>query len=182
MRRFATVRDWFARLWPRTWGGPWSIPAALSIFKRSPPVWEFQKKARRHKRKVLALFEEMARPGVGQARISSPLMRHGAQSTVQDLLSIAEDHWVEDLCRLSRMFSHAFQDRLSGEAILNPTFRGSDDIVGKCLMEALLANDTNFVVRSGQGCPVVAISPPLTCEEASITGGQNRVSKPREAA
>ena len=92
---------------------------------------------------VLALFEEMARPGVGQARISSPLMRHGAQSTVQDLLSIAEDHWVEDLCRLSRMFSHAFQDRLSGEAILNPTFRGSDDIggadadviVGKCLME-----------------------------------------------
>ena len=92
---------------------------------------------------VLALFEEMARPGVGQARISSPLMRHGAQSTVQDLLSIAEDHWVEDLCRLSRMFSHAFQDRLSGEAILNPTFRGSGDIggadadviVGKCLME-----------------------------------------------
>ena len=92
---------------------------------------------------VLALFEEMARPGAGQARISSPLMRHDAQSTVQDLLGIAEDHWVEDLCRLSRMFSHAFQDRLSGEAILNPTFRGSVDIggadadiiVGKCLME-----------------------------------------------
>ena len=52
MRRFATVRDWFARLWPRTWDGLWSIPAARSIFKRSPPVWEFQKKARRHKRKV----------------------------------------------------------------------------------------------------------------------------------
>ena len=92
---------------------------------------------------ALALFEEFYRSGAGQARISSPLMRHGAQSTVQDLLSIAEDHWVEDLCRLSRMFSHAFQDRLSGEAILNPKFLGSGDvggadadiIVGTCLME-----------------------------------------------
>ena len=33
---------------------------------------------------VLALFEEMGRPGVGQARISSPLMRHGAQSNTGD--------------------------------------------------------------------------------------------------
>jgi hypothetical protein len=26
--KFATLRAWFARLWPRTWSGPWSIPAA----------------------------------------------------------------------------------------------------------------------------------------------------------
>ena len=92
---------------------------------------------------VLAIFEEVYRSGAGQARISSPLVRLGDQSTFEDLLRIAEDHWVEDLCRLSRMFSHAFQDRLSGEAILNPTFLGSGDvggadadiIVGKCLME-----------------------------------------------
>ena len=92
---------------------------------------------------VLALFEEFYRSGAGQARISSPLVRLGDRSTVEDLLRIAEDHWVEDLCRLSRMFSHAFQDRLSGEAILNPRFLGSGDvgdadadiIVGKCLME-----------------------------------------------
>ena len=36
------VRDWSARHWPWTWG----------IFRRRPPVWEFQKKVRRHKRKV----------------------------------------------------------------------------------------------------------------------------------
>ncbi len=92
---------------------------------------------------VLALFEEFYRSGAGQARISSPLMRHGAQSMVEAPLRIAEDHWVEDLCLLSRMFFHAFHDKLSGEAILNPTFRGSGDvgvadadiIVGKCLME-----------------------------------------------
>ena len=52
MVRLDAVRGWFARLMPRTWGGPWSLPVARAIFKRSPPTWEFQKKAWRHRRKV----------------------------------------------------------------------------------------------------------------------------------
>ena len=92
---------------------------------------------------VLALFEEFARPGAAHAQTSSPLLRCGADSTVEDLLKIAEDHWVDDLCSLSQLFFQVFQDRFSHHAILNPTFQGSDDvdgadadiIVNNCLME-----------------------------------------------
>ncbi len=91
---------------------------------------------------VLALFEEMTRPGAAQARVSSPLLHCGAL-TVDDLLRIAEDHWVDDLCSLSQAFFHAFQGRFSDRAVLNPIFRGSGDvggadadiIVGNCLVD-----------------------------------------------
>ena len=52
MVRLDAVRAWFARRWPWPRGGAWSRLAARAIFRRRPPVWEFQKKARQHKRKV----------------------------------------------------------------------------------------------------------------------------------
>ncbi len=78
---------------------------------------------------VLALFEEMTRPGAAQARLSSPLVRE-SDWTVKTLLQIVQTHWVDDLYRLSRAFFFVFQDRLLDKVILNPIFQGSGDVGG----------------------------------------------------
>ena len=90
---------------------------------------------------VLALFEEFERPGATRAYGSSPLLGVGSAPTVDGLLGIAERHWVDDLCRLSEAFFHAFDGRFSGDAVLNPTFQGvnlgadADIIIDGCMME-----------------------------------------------
>ena len=90
---------------------------------------------------VLALFEEFERPGAARAYGSSPLLGVGSAPTVDGLLGIAERHWVDDLCRLSEAFFHAFDGRFSGDTVLNPTFQGvtmgadADIIIDGCLME-----------------------------------------------
>lgn len=75
----------------------------------------------------MALFDQAFRRGtVAQSPLVSPIPK----TTIPDLLAIAEDYWVDDLCNLS----WAFYDHLNGlfgkEIILNPTFDGSNDVGG----------------------------------------------------
>ena len=79
---------------------------------------------------VLALFEDFVRPGAARAYAESPLLGVGSAPTVDGLLDIAEGHWVDDICRLSEAFFHAFDGRFSGNAVLNPRFQGSGDVGG----------------------------------------------------
>lgn len=76
---------------------------------------------------VLALFEEIFRAGVN---INSALFLGEAKLTVQDLLSITEPHWVDDLCSLSWLFHEHMGNKLANPCILNPTFEGSHDVGG----------------------------------------------------
>lgn len=76
---------------------------------------------------VLALFEEVFRAG---ARPASPLFLGADKTTVSDLLSIAETHWVDDLCTLSWMFYERCSELFSLPAVLNPAFEGSRDVGG----------------------------------------------------
>ena len=76
---------------------------------------------------VLALFEEIARSGL---HITSPLFSNGPITTVDELLAIPEPDWVDDMCKMSRLFKERSSDLLSGRAILNPTFDGSGDVGG----------------------------------------------------
>ena len=75
---------------------------------------------------VLALFED---PGRGNIRRQSLLFRFQDPST-DELLSLAEPDWIEDLSALGGRFSKEFAARRSGRAILNPTFDGSADVGG----------------------------------------------------
>ena len=75
---------------------------------------------------VLALFEEIVRAG---SRIRSPLLA-SRYTSVADLLTIAEPHWVEDLCNISLLFHERHSNLLSLPATLNPTFEGSRDVGG----------------------------------------------------
>ncbi len=49
---------------------------------------------------------------------------------MDELLAIPEPDWVDDMCKMSRLFKERSGDLLLGRAILNPTFDGSGDIGG----------------------------------------------------
>ena len=50
--------------------------------------------------------------------------------TVDDLLAIVQEHWTDDLCKLSWLFYDRYNELLGVPTILNPTFDGSRDIGG----------------------------------------------------
>lgn len=75
---------------------------------------------------VLALFEQLFRIGPHPKN----LLFVQETSTVADLLSIADDLWIDDLCSLSNRFYETYRDNLSDPVHLNPTFAGSGDIGG----------------------------------------------------
>ena len=75
---------------------------------------------------ILALFEEVARAG---PRAESLLFRT-AVNDVEDLLTIAQSHWIEDLSAQSKAFCHCFEDKFRSEHVLNPKFAGSSDVGG----------------------------------------------------
>lgn len=102
---------------------------------------------------VLALFEqELHSLGLGPS--NSPLLYPVPKKTLDDLLSIAEPHCVDDLCKLSWMFYDCCADLLSLPAILKPNFDGSQDIGGangdliidRCLID--IKSTVNPVLRS----------------------------------
>ncbi len=75
---------------------------------------------------VLALFEQMRRinPHPGNLLFAERM------SSVCDLLGIADDLWIDDLCSLSKAFYECYKERLSDPVTLNPTFSGSVHIGG----------------------------------------------------
>lgn len=76
---------------------------------------------------VLALFEQLFRIGPHPKNL---LFAQKNISTVTDLLSIADDLWLDDLCSLSNRFHEHYREHLSDPVHLNPTFTGSRDIGG----------------------------------------------------
>lgn len=100
---------------------------------------------------VLALLEQMFRSS--EAFLTSPLYRDPPKTTVPELLAIAENWWVNDLCSLSWAFYEERGDLLTQPTILNPKFDGSRDVGGA---------DADFVL---DGCLVdikATINPKLT--------------------
>lgn len=76
---------------------------------------------------VLSRFEQIFRMGGDP---NSLLFALGPEPTVSELLAIAEDSWIEDLCSMSWLFYDRCNDLLSGDVVLNPIFTGSTDIGG----------------------------------------------------
>jgi hypothetical protein len=75
---------------------------------------------------ALALFDPIFRSG----HYPPELMAVGTRATVEDLLGIATDEEVDDLCALSAAFGQAFGPLLDRPCHLNPVFAGSRDVGG----------------------------------------------------
>lgn len=98
---------------------------------------------------VLGLFEELFRAG---PRIRSPLYELADGSTVDDLLALPPQIWIDDLCALSRAFAGQYSKLASGRVVLNPTFAGSTEIGGAdadlivdgCLLDVKTTVDPKF--------------------------------------
>lgn len=87
---------------------------------------------------VLALLEEPYRAG---PHIKSPLYDKDLR-TVDDLLDIAQSHWIDDLCAMSEIFYTRFKDTFTQHAILNPILgdvridgADGDIILDSCLID-----------------------------------------------
>ena len=88
---------------------------------------------------VLAAFDVFVRCGLH----SSILFKSGPKNSVEELLAVAELHWLDDLRRLSWGFYDTQNQLLYKHAVLNPTFFGSgwvggadaDLIVEDCLVD-----------------------------------------------
>ena len=76
---------------------------------------------------MLGLFEEIYR---SHRYLDGPLLFPVPRKCVDELLSIPEDAWVDDLCALSFLFYDKYSHLLSLPFTLNPTFVGSDDVGG----------------------------------------------------
>ena len=76
---------------------------------------------------VLGLFEE---PYRSDRYLEGPLMLPAPRTSVDELLHIAEDAWIDDLCQLSTLFYDKCHHLLSQPFVLNPTFKGSSDVGG----------------------------------------------------
>ncbi len=61
---------------------------------------------------------------------SSVLLNPAPKVTLDELLSVAETHWISDLSFLSWQFHDKFSEMLSCPTVLNPTFDGSGFIGG----------------------------------------------------
>jgi hypothetical protein len=92
---------------------------------------------------VLALFEEVYREGLTGRAQYGPLLSSAPKSSVEELLAIPLDGWIEDICVMSWLFYDQCHDLLHLSAHLNPGFVGSGDvggadadlIVDRCLFE-----------------------------------------------
>ena len=75
---------------------------------------------------VLALFEECART---LASPNSPLFSQ-ENPTAEDLLQLAQPHWIDDLNVLTQRMANRFDPEKYGKISLNLTFSGSRDVGG----------------------------------------------------
>lgn len=98
---------------------------------------------------VLGLFEELFRAG---PRIRSPLYELANGATVDDLLALPPQTWIDDLCALSAAFADHYVELAEHPVVLNPTFAGSTDIGGAdadliadgCLLDVKTTVDPKF--------------------------------------
>jgi hypothetical protein len=91
---------------------------------------------------VLSLFEEAYR-NLSNAYQYSPLLIPNPKESVEELLALPQDAWIDDLCAMSWLFYDHYQHLLSLPSVLNPIFKGNgavsgsdaDLIVDGCLIE-----------------------------------------------
>ena len=76
---------------------------------------------------VLAHFDACFR---AKPSPTSPLFSIGKKPTVDDLLNLAEPHWIDDLRVLTQGMVNKFDLAAFGNVVLNPTFSGSSDVGG----------------------------------------------------
>ncbi len=101
---------------------------------------------------VLALFEEVFRTNRYR---DSLLLMPAPRKSLDELLAISEDAWIDDLCALSTLFYDNYHHLLTQPHVLNPTFSGSPDVGGA---------DADLVV---DGCLIdikTSISPQIKAE------------------
>ncbi len=79
---------------------------------------------------VLSLFEEACRSGAGYRDWNGILLTPNPRQSVDELLAIPKDAWVEDLCAMSMLFCEQCHNHFARPHLLNPTFRGSNDVGG----------------------------------------------------
>lgn len=92
---------------------------------------------------VLGLFEEVFRTGQSYRDWNGVLLTPAPRQSVEELLALPKDAWIDDLCTLSMLFTERCSNYLGHHAILNPVFTGSNDvggadadlIIGGCLRE-----------------------------------------------
>jgi hypothetical protein len=101
---------------------------------------------------VLSLFEQVFR---SNAYVQGPLVQPTVKQSVEELLAIPQDGWLDDLGAMFTLFYDRYAHLLSRPAILNPIFAGSFDIGGA---------DADMIV---DGCLIdlkATISPQLKAE------------------
>ena len=76
---------------------------------------------------VLSFFEQVFR---SNAYLQGPLLQPTMKQSVEELLAIPQDSWLDDLSQIFNLFYARYHDLLSHPYILNPTFAGSLDIGG----------------------------------------------------
>jgi hypothetical protein len=75
---------------------------------------------------VLALLEEVIRRNSYRY---SPLVMPRPKKSVDELLAIPQEEWIDDLCNLFRMFYKHYASILSRPSILSPSFAGETGLV-----------------------------------------------------
>jgi hypothetical protein len=98
---------------------------------------------------LLGLFEELYRAGL---KINSPLFAVHDGATLDDLLALPPQIWVDDLRALSRLFASHLAELAREPLFLNPTFAGSGEIGGAdadlisngCLIDVKTTVDPKF--------------------------------------
>lgn len=101
---------------------------------------------------VLSFFEQVFR---SNAYLQGPLMQPTVKRSVEELLAIPQDFWLDDLSQMFGMFYKRYHDLLSLPHTLNPTFAGSHDVGGA---------DADLVV---DGCLIdikASVSPQIKAE------------------
>jgi hypothetical protein len=83
---------------------------------------------------ALSFFEQVFR---SNAYLQGPLLQPVVKQSVEELLAIPQDSWLDDLSQMFNLFYARYHDLVSRPYILNPTFAGSLDIGGA---------DADFVV------------------------------------
>jgi len=76
---------------------------------------------------VLGLFEEVYR---SHRYMDGPLIVPAPRKSVEELLALPENAWIDDLCTVSTLFYDNYHQLLSLPFNLNPTFAGSSDVGG----------------------------------------------------
>lgn len=118
--------------------GPYPLPLLLSFFDSLDATLRTMQPVRRRLEPeeerllarycfVLGLFEEPYRSGRYAEEL---LMMPAPRKSVDELLAIPEDAWIDDLCTLSTLFYDNYHPLLSLPFTLNPTFAGSSDVGG----------------------------------------------------